>query len=692
MNSHEMRPATRTCRAGAALAHVMQAVLTLTVSGVAVAALAADIAGASNSTHAQWPKLAPSIPRDPAMEAKIAQIIASMTVAQKVGQITQPEIKFITPAQVTAYHIGSVLNGGGTWPDANKRARLTDWLSLADRYDEASMATDMTTKVPIIWGTDAIHGHGNVFGATLFPQNIGLGATHSPELVQKIGTAVGRQVRASGINWVFGPTLAVARNVRWGRTYESFSEDPAVVKAFANAYVAGMQGDLSQSHQVVATAKHFMGDGATDHGRDQGNSTVGRADMIATHAQGYVGALGAGVQTVMASFNSWNDVVAGSDYGKMHGSKTMLTDVLKRDMGFDGFVVSDWNGIGQVPGCSDDSCPQAINAGIDLVMVPEKWQAFIGNTIAQVNAGQIPMARLDDAVARILRVKLRAGMFGKKPSDNAFAGKADALLDRDLARRAVRESLVLLKNNRGVLPLRQQAKILVVGKSAQSLQNQTGGWSLTWQGTDNTNADFPVADTVLGGIVQAAAPGHVTYNETAVGVDISRFDVVVAVIGETPYAEGDGDIVFPSNLRHSRRFPEDLRVLQAVAGKGKPVVTVLMSGRPVYANDLINLSDAFVAAWLPGTEGAGVADVLLRKADGSVNFDFTGRLSFSWPRSDCQASWSGANAGDVPLFRPGYGLSYGLSLSNTAQMGQQKDTLRQADARCSVVGKLLSKK
>jgi len=634
-------------------------------------ASAAAPSTAPSAPFKDWPRIRSAVGPDAKLEAQVAKIVASMTLAQKIGQMTQPEIKTITPDQVRQYYIGSVLNGGGSWPQMNKRATPADWVALADKYYEASMSTDMAIKVPVIWGIDAMHGNSNVLGATLFPHNIGLGAAHNKALVGKMAQAVGQAVRATGINWVFAPTLAVVRDDRWGRTYESFSEDPALVREYGGAYVRGLQGDLKGDATVVATAKHFIGDGGTDQGKDQGINLAGKADMINIHGAGYYPALDAGAQTVMASFNSWNDVGAGVDYGKMHGSKALLTDVLKTKMGFDGFIVSDWNGIAQVPGCKNDSCPQAINAGLDMIMVPDDWKAFIANTIKQVEAGEIPMARIDDAVTRIIRVKLRANM--KKPSASKFAGKADALQARALARQAVRESLVLLKNDTNALPLAAGKKILVVGKSADNLSNQSGGWTLTWQGTDNKNSDFPNADSILAGIQQAAGAGNVTYSATAEGVDVAAFDAVVAVIGETPYAEGDGDIGPSGTLRHSGRHPEDLAVLQAVAGKGKPVITVMVTGRPMYTNDLMNLSDSFVAAWLPGSEGKGVADVLFKG-----RHNFKGTLSFSWPKSACQAT---VNAGDkdyAPLFKMGYGLKYGSS----TKVGQLDASY--ADGGCGV--------
>ncbi len=640
---------------------------------IAAAALLHAGAAAAQKPLADWPRIRSAVATDARLEAQVKKIVAGMTLQQKIGQMTQPEIKTVTPDQVRQFYIGSVLNGGGSWPNGNKYATPSDWVALADKYYDASMATDMAIKVPVIWGIDAMHGNSNVFGATLFPHNIGLGAARNPRLIRQMAAAVGKSVRATGINWVFAPTLAVVRDDRWGRTYESFAEDTMLVKTYGGEYVRGLQGDLRGPATVVATAKHFIGDGGTDQGKDQGITKSSNAEMINLHAQGYYSALAAGAQTVMASFNSWHDVAGGVDYGKIHGSKALMTDVLKTKMGFDGMVVSDWNGIAQVKGCTNDSCPQAINAGIDMVMVPDDWKAFIANTIKQVEAGEIPMARIDDAVTRIVRVKLRAGMFDKKPSANPHAGKPEALQARALARQAVRESLVLLKNDAGTLPLARGKKILVVGKSADNLSNQSGGWSLTWQGTDNKNSDFPNADSILKGIQEAAGEGNVTYSATGTGVDVAAFDTVIAVIGETPYAEGDGDIGPSGTLRHSGRHPEDLAVLQAVAGKGKPVVTVLVAGRPLYTNDLMNLSDSFVAAWLPGTEGKGVADVLFNGPH-----KFKGKLSFSWPKSICQGSLNVGDKDYAPLFAYGYGLTY----ASRAKVGQLD--AKYADGGCGV--------
>ncbi len=606
-------------------------------------------------TLPDWPRVIDSIGADPRVEAEISAMVGRMTLAEKVGQMTQPEITSITPAEVKQFHIGSILNGGGAWPGGDKHAAPGDWLALADAYWQASLESNSATRIPVIWGIDAVHGNNNVFGATLFPHNIGLGAAHDPCLVRDIGRATAEQVRATGQDWAFAPTVAVPRDDRWGRTYEGYSEDPRVTRAYGYEAVKGLQGGLRAGPGgVIATAKHFIGDGGTERGIDQGVTPATEAEMINLHGQGYYGALAAGAQTVMVSFNSWNNAEAGIAEGKLHGSRYVLTDVLKGKMGFDGVVVSDWNGVGQVPGCTNSRCAQAINAGIDVVMVPADWRAFITETIALVEAGEVPMSRIDDAVRRILRVKFRSGVFGQPtPSLRAHAGSAAALEAKALARRAVRESLVLLKNNGAVLPLRPSARVLVVGKSADSLSNQTGGWSLSWQGTGNTNADFPGATSVLAGLREALGTADVTFDPTGETVDPAGYDAVVAVIGETPYAEGVGDLNRRA-LTAAILRPEDIAVLDRVAGRGAPVVTVLLSGRPLHVNKELNRSDAFVAGWLPGTEGGGVADLLVQGP--LTGRGFTGTLSFSWPRSACQSPLNAGQADYDPLFPLGYGL------------------------------------
>ncbi|WP_437975506.1 glycoside hydrolase family 3 protein [Sorangium sp. So ce295] len=613
-----------------------------------------------------WPEVRSAIAQDPAIEAAITELLGRMKVEEKVGQMVQAEIQKITPAEVKQYNIGSVLNGGGSWPGKNKNATAADWVKLADEFYNASVDTSGgRVAIPIIWGIDAVHGNNNVRGATLFPHNIGLGAAHDPELLERIGAATAKEVLATGLDWTFAPTLATVRDDRWGRTYEGYSEDPEIVNAYGGRIVQGIQGaanspDLLGATRVIATAKHFIGDGGTDKGDDQGNNLASDTELCEIHAQGYLSAIPAGAQTVMASYNS----IRGT---KMHGKGDLLTGVLKDKLHFDGFVIGDWNGHGQVSGCTNSSCAASINAGVDMIMVPDDWKAFYENTLNQVKGGQISMARVDDAVTRILRVKMRAGLLGPKktkqaPSKRMFAGDQSVLGQaehRALAREAVRKSLVLLKNAGGVLPLAASAKVLVAGKSADSISNQSGGWSRTWQGTDLTNADFPGATSILKGIqdLVSAGGGQATLSANGSAASSGSFDAAIVVIGETPYAEMYGDIQLATDdtphaktLEHAVFHPEDLQVLQAIrtAKPDLPIVTVFLSGRPLYVNKELNRSDAFVAAWLPGSEGGGVADVLFGKQQ------FQGKLSFSWPATDCQRVNRGE---DGALFPYGFGLT-----------------------------------
>ena len=604
---------------------------------------------------AVWPTVQKPRPLRLADEKRIAAIVARMTLREKIGQMTQAEIRSVTPEDVQRYSLGSVLNGGGAWPQMNRQAAVGDWLALAQRFHTASLSS--SAGIPVVWGTDAVHGHNNVFGATLFPHNIGLGAAHDPALVEQVGHAVGAAVRATGIRWVFAPTLAVAANARWGRTYESFSADPALVEAYARAYVRGLQGNLRGDGNVLATAKHFIGDGGTFQGVDRGETRVTEAELAATHGLGYVGALEAGVQTVMASYNSWHDTANGGSgqlpMGKMHGNPYLLTTVLKQHWGFDGFVVSDWNAIEEVPGCRKDSCAAAINAGVDMVMVPEDWRQFIDNTVAQVERGDIPQARIDDAVTRILRVKLRAGVLDNvpnaRPEAGRFAGKVAALQSKALARQAVRQSLVLLKNERHALPLRRGGRWLVVGALADSLPAQVGGWSLTWQGNDTTNADFPQGTTVLGALRSAGAR-EVVYSADGLSGVQGTFDAVIAVIGETPYAETAGDVRVPTPVSLSSVAPQTQELLVNAASHGAPLVSVLLTGRPLETVQALDRSDAFVVAWLPGMEGGGVADLLVGDEVGRARYRFRGRLPFPWP------SCSQPESGCPPQFPLGFGL------------------------------------
>ena len=605
-----------------------------------------------------WPRLTGPLGRDKAVESRIAALIGQMSVEEKVGQIIQAEIQYTTPEDVRDYHLGSVLNGGGSLPNRNKYATPADWLAMADAYYEASMDTsDGGVAIPIIWGSDAVHGHNNVIGATIFPHNVGLGAARDPALVREIGRLTAREVRVTGVDWTFAPTVAVARDIRWGRSYESFGEDPGLVQAYAGQIVEGLQGEpgaaefLDADH-VVATAKHFIGDGGTRNGDDQGDALISEVELRDVHGPGYFAALESGVQTVMASFSSWNGE-------KMHGHRYLLTEVLKNRMGFDGVVVGDWNGHGQIPGCTSVSCPDAINAGLDLFMAVEDWKELYANTLEHVRSGQIPEARLDDAVSRILRVKMRAGLFSKgKPSTRGIAGSADVIGSaehRAVAREAVRKSLVLLKNENALLPLSPALDVLVAGDCADSMCRQTGGWTITWQGTDNDNSDFPGGATVLQGIrdVVEQAGGRVAHSPE--GVFENRPDVAVVVFGEEPYAEFQGDL---DPLEFEPGAKSSLALLRKFESQGIPVVSVFLSGRPMWVNSEINASDAFLAAWLPGSEGGGIAEVLFSDTQGNVVHDFVGRLSFSWPAHPLQGGSQSDQQDYDPLFALGYGLSY----------------------------------
>uniref|UniRef100_UPI0025DC972F glycoside hydrolase family 3 protein n=1 Tax=uncultured Microbulbifer sp. TaxID=348147 RepID=UPI0025DC972F len=535
-----------------------------------------------------------------------------------------------------------------------------DWRQLADDYFAASMDTsDGGVAIPIIWGSDAVHGHNNVIGATLFPHNIGLGATRDPELIRRIGEATAREVAVTGVDWTFAPTIAVVRDDRWGRTFESYSEDPAIVADYAREMIKGIQGEkrseeFLDGRHLVSAAKHFVGDGGTTRGIDRGDTQVSEKELAEIHAAGYFTALESGVQTVMASFNSWNGK-------RLHGHKYLLTDVLKERLGFDGFVVGDWNGHRFVEGCTVDSCAQAVNAGLDMFMITAEWKALLKNTIAQVQNGEIPISRIDDAVSRILRVKIRAGLFER---DRPLAGKSGILGSpehRAIAREAVRKSLVLLKNNDQLLPVDARKNILVAGDGADNISKQSGGWTISWQGTGNTAEDFPGATSIYTGIKQAvdAAGGRVVLSEdgelAAEAFNGEKPDVAIVVFGEEPYAEWHGDL---ASIEFQLGSKDDQALLQKLKAQNIPVVSIFLSGRPLWVNKEINLSDAFVAAWLPGSEGAGVADVILTDAEGNRQYDFTGRLSFSWPGLVHQTVINRNDREYDPLFAYGYGLGY----------------------------------
>lgn len=629
------------------------------VAALLSAVVCSAVTLAQSPERVRWPEVHSRVSRDAAVEARVDSILSRMTIEEKVGQIIQADMNAITPEEVKKYKLGSVLAGGNSSPDGNERASPKNWLDRMDAYWQASMdAAWAGEKIPVIFGIDSVHGNANVVGATVFPHNIGLGAMRNPELVRKIGEVTAREMSVTGFDWDFSPTVAVPRDDRWGRTYEGWSEDPSIARQYAPTMVEGLQGRAGTPEflgpgKVIATAKHFVGDGGTTEGRDQGDNPSTDEQIRDIHGAGYPPAIEAGVQSVMASYNS----VRGQ---KMHGNRTLLTDALKGDMNFDGFVVGDWNGHGQLPGCSNTSCAASVNAGLDMYMAPDSWKGLHDSTLAQARSGEIPRARLDDAVRRVLRVKVRYGLFDKpKPSARPLAGQFELLGStehRAVARRAVRESLVLLKNKGNLLPLSPKLNVLVAGDGADNIPKQSGGWTITWQGTEVSNKDFPHGQSIYAGIRDAvtAAGGRATLN--ADGAVAAKPDVAIVVFGENPYAEMVGD---RPTVEYSPSDKKDLELLKKLKAAGIPTVALFLSGRPLWVNPELNASDAFVAAFLPGSEGGGVADVLFKDAAGKVSYDFKGKLSYSWPKRADQTPLNVGDAGYDPLFAFGYGLKYG---------------------------------
>ncbi|WP_421992595.1 glycoside hydrolase family 3 N-terminal domain-containing protein [Qipengyuania sp.] len=599
-------------------------------------------------------------------DARVADLVARMSLERKVAQLIQPQIGSFTAEDMERYRFGSYLNGGNRGPYGDEFAPASEWLRHADEMYVASVQPMEGDEpvIPTMWGTDAVHGHTNVVRATIFPHNIGLGATRDPDLIRRIGEATAVEIEVTGIDWNFSPTVAVAQDDRWGRTYESYSEDPAIVAPLGAALVEGLQGRKGEADRlgaghVIATAKHFFGDGGTDQGVDQGEVTGDIEALKAIHAAPYPAAIAAGVESVMASFNSING-------RKMHGNKELLTDVLRGELGFDGLVVGDWNGHGQVAGCTNTDCPQSLLAGLDIYMVPDEWKGLHDTLVRQVQDGTIPMAVLDEAVSRVLRVKMRAGLLDEfvKPSGRPNAGEYELLGSREhraIAREAVAKSQVLLKND-GVLPLAEGANILVAGSAADSIAQASGGWTLTWQGgleLDN-NEHFPGATSLWKGLKDAAEASGGSAILSADGSYADKPDVAVVVFGEEPYAEFAGD-----RKDLAFRDEEGLGLLRKFEAEGVPTVAVFLSGRPMWVNRELNAADAFVASWLPGSEGAGIADVLTGAVPAS------GKLGFSWPAT---CDHGPLNGPEGALFAVGYGRA----LTDTSP-------LRRLDENCDAL-------
>jgi beta-glucosidase len=626
----------------------------LAVGAAAAPAADGDPKEAPTVHPQRWPQLHPTLTRDPQLEARVQELLARLTPAQKVGQLIQADIGSITPDDLRHYPLGSILNGGNSSPRDDKLAAPSEWLALADRFYDAATAAS-SVGLPLLWGTDAVHGHNNIPGATVFPHNIGLGAARDPELVRRIGEITALEVRVTGLDWAFSPTVAVARDARWGRTYESYAENPGLVREYAAAMVEGLQGvpgtpQFLDAAHVLATPKHFLGDGGTAGGRDEGDNTASESELRDVDAAGYEAAITAGAQTVMVSYSSWRGV-------KMHGNRALLTGILKGRLGFEGLVLGDWNGHAQLPGCTAVRCAAAINAGIDVLMAPDGWRELHQNMLWQADSGEIPSGRLDDAVRRVLRVKLRAHLDTEgRPSSRPFAGHYELLgapAHRAVARQAVRESLVLLKNRNHLLPLSPRLHLLVAGDAADSLARQSGGWTIDWQGTE-PNQDFPHGETIYAGIARCVKTAGGSATLSPGGEFTTRPDVAIVVFGEHPYAEFAGDV---ASLEYSPGDKHDLALLRRLRSQDIPVVVVFLSGRPLWVNAELNAADSFIAAWLPGPEAGGIADVLFRSADGAVRYDFRGRLPFSWPRSPRPPAVD-KRSGEPALFPYGYGLSY----------------------------------
>lgn len=591
-----------------------------------------------------------------------------MSLRQKVGQMTMAERMHVTAADVKEHALGSVLSGGGSHPGANTPA---DWVRMNDEFWQASVADEDAPGIPILFGIDAVHGHGNVKGATVFPHNIGFGATGDPGLVAKMARVTAREILASGVEWNFAPTLAVVQNAQWGRTYESYGSDSALIGRIGAAYVKALQAE-----GVMGCVKHWVGDGGTRNGIDQGETSISYEELEAVHISPYYPSLKAGVLSVMVSFNSWNG-------HKCHGHHRLITRILKEKLRFDGIVLSDWDGIDYLHEDYGLAIRESVNAGIDMFMAPEKWRDFIAGLMAEVEAGQVSMSRIDDAVRRILVTKLRYGLFDmprpkQRPgaNDPAFGSEAH----RSVAREAVRKSQVLLKHEQDVLPLEPGQRILVAGKSADHLGNQCGGWTLSWQG--EASGDTITGTSIWEGIRQLAPAAVLSRDGSGAEADPDRHDIAVVVIGETPYAEGFGDIragdhllvetgsmingrmnplePYGRSMRLADIHPEDLACIERIRDAGVPVVALLLSGRPLVVDAELDAATAFVAGWLPGSEGLGIAEVLFGR------YPFTGRLPMPWPGGEVAANFA-AN-GDLPAekFPAGYGLSVQDELVLTA--------------------------
>ncbi len=618
-------------------------------SPVETSTVAIPPAGTSLEPDVELPYQDPDLP----VEDRVEDLVARMTLEEKVGQMTLVEKNSILAEDISGKFIGALLSGGGGYPTPNTPH---EWLAMVNRFQEHALGTRL--GIPIIYGVDAVHGHAAVEGAVVFPHNIGLGATRDLELVERIGRATALEMAATNIYWNFGPVVAVPQDIRWGRTYEGYSEDTELVSQMAMAYIRGLQNrdgrpNLRHSDTVLATPKHYVADGGTVWGSsstfifkqymlDQGVAEVDEATLRAVHLDPYTAAVDAGALSIMVSFSSWGDL-------KMHAHKYLLTDVLKGELGFEGFLVSDWGGIDQIPGTYYDDIVTSINAGLDMIMVPYDYDAFIAGLTRAVEEGDVPLDRIDDAVRRILNVKFQLGLFERPFGDEALLPVVGSDAHRELAREAVRKSLVLLKNADGTLPLAKDAPlILVAGQAADDMGIQCGGWTIEWQGqSGNITPGTTILEAIQNTVSENTAVRYSPSGQFERPID-GRADVGIVVVGEMPYAEGVGD---QEDLTLSEA---DITLIENVGERSKKTVVILVSGRPMIVTTALDQWDALVAAWLPGTEGQGVADVLFG------DYAFTGKLPYTWPRWMNQLPYDlkdiPTTGCEAPLFPIGYGL------------------------------------
>jgi beta-glucosidase len=632
-----------------------------TVLAIVLAALVAVPAGAAAADRPAYKNS--HLP----VRERVADLLSRMTLEEKVGQMTQTERYqvFDDATPITTWELGSILSGGGSTPTENTPEA---WADMVDRFQRAALKTRL--GIPLLYGIDAVHGNGNALGATVFPHNIGLGATRDPKLVKEIAEITAEETRAIGPQWTFSPCVCAARDDRWGRTYESFSENPDLVTRMETAIdgYQGGRGDLADRDHLLATAKHYAGDGDTKYGSasgdykiDQGVAITNRSDFWDTSLRQYESAVrDHRVGSVMPSFSSvdWTEDGVGTNVIKMHANRELITDVLKRSMRFHGLVISDWEGIHQIPGDWPTQVRTGVNAGIDMMMEPNAYQSFITTLIDEVNAGRVPMARIDDAVSRILAKKFELGLFEKPFTDRRNQDKIGSRAHHKVAREAAAKSSVLLKNEDETLPLGSRGDVYVAGSNADNIGNQAGGWTITWQG--NSNHVIP-GTTILDGI-RSLSRGSVTYSKTA-SAPISPSDTGIVVVGETPYSEGFGDVGGPRwgfdpgengvlrPVKDMQLSAEDKAAVDKVCAEARSCTVVVVSGRPLIIDPpQLSSIDALVAAWLPGSEGAGVADTLFGRRG------FTGKLPMTWPRTLAQEPINVGDADYDPLYPFGYGL------------------------------------